>query len=52
MARSSGRAALVKEATTKRYHGESRRRLDPFLDASNHARRPKTLKGLILVQFI
>jgi hypothetical protein len=46
----------IKDATTKRYHYGSHAphetHLAPFLDAYNHARRLKTLKGLILAQFI
>ena len=46
----------IKEATVKRYHYDSheqlRRHLDLFIDAYNHARRLKTLKGLTPVQFI
>ena len=46
----------IKDATTKRYHYDSheqlRRHLELFLDAYNHARRLKTLKGLTPAQFI
>ena len=46
----------IKDATTTRHHHDGhehlRAHLDPFLDASNHARRLKTLKGLTPVQFI
>jgi len=46
----------IKDATTKRYHYDDHdqleRHLDLFLDAYNHARRLKTLKGLTPVQFI
>ena len=46
----------IKEATTKRYHYDDheqlRRHLGLFLDAYNHARRLKTLKGLTPAQFI
>jgi len=46
----------IKDATTKRCHHEAheplRAHLDPVLDARNHARRLKTLKGLTPAQFI
>ena len=46
----------IKEATTKRYHCDEheqlRAHLELFLDAYNHARRLKTLKGLTPAQFI
>ena len=46
----------IKDATTKRYHYEDHAQLeaylDLFLDAYNHARRLKTLKGLTPAQFI
>ena len=46
----------IKDATTKRYHYESHAQLEVhlalFLDAYNHARRLKTLKGLTPAQFI
>jgi transposase InsO family protein len=46
----------IKDATTKRYHYDShkqlRTHLELFLDAYNHARRLKTLKGLTPAQFI
>ena len=46
----------IKDATTKRYHYDGheqlRRHLGLFLDAYNHARRLKTLKGLTPAQFI
>jgi transposase InsO family protein len=46
----------IKDATTKRYHyddhGQLRAHLELFLDAYNHARRLKTLKGLTPAQFI
>jgi len=46
----------IKDATTKRYHYDNhdqlKAHLDLFLDAYNHARRPKTLKGLTPAQFI
>jgi hypothetical protein len=46
----------IKDATTKRTHYEDRAQLEAhlalFLDACNHARRLKTLKGLTPVQFI
>jgi transposase InsO family protein len=46
----------IKDATTKRYHHEDheqlRRHLGLFLDAYNHARRLKTLKGLTPAQLI
>jgi transposase InsO family protein len=46
----------IKDATTKRYHYEEHEqfptRLSLFLDAYNHARRLKTLKGLTPAQFI
>ncbi len=44
------RNPTIKEATVKgcRYdsHEQPRRHLDLFIDADNHARRPKTLQGL------
>ena len=50
------RNRTIKEATVKRYHYDThaqlRRHLDLFIDAYNHARRLKTLKGLIPTQFI
>jgi len=46
----------IKDATTKRYHYDSHEQLqnplELFLDAYNHARRLKTLKGLTPAQFI
>jgi transposase InsO family protein len=46
----------IKDATTKRYHYGSHDQLEAhlelFLDAYNHARRLKTLKGLTPAQFI
>lgn len=46
----------IKDATTKRYHYDDheqlRRHLGLFLDAYNHARRLKTLKGLTPAQFL
>lgn len=46
----------IKDATTKRCHCEDhdqlRQHLALFLDAHNHARRLKTLKGLTPAQFI
>ena len=46
----------IKDATTKRYHYEDheqlKNHLELFLDAYNHARRLKTLKGLTPAQFI
>ena len=46
----------IKEATVKRYHYDNheqlRRHLDLFIDAYNHARRLKALKGLTSTQFI
>lgn len=46
----------IKDASTKRCHCEDheqlRRHLELFLDAYNHARRLKTLKGLTPAQFI
>ena len=46
----------IKDATTKRYHYDSheqlRTHLELFLNAYNHARRLKTLKGLTPAQFI
>ena len=46
----------IKEATVKRYHyddhAQLRRHLDLFIDAYNHARRLKTLKGLTPAQFL
>lgn len=46
----------IKDATTKRYHYDGhqqlRAHLDLFLDAYNHGRRLKTLKGLTPVQFV
>ena len=46
----------IKDATTKRYHHDDheqlRRHLGLFLDAYNHARRLKTLKGLTPAQLI
>ena len=46
----------IKDATTKRYHYDDHDQLeahlDLFLDAYNHARRLKTLKGLTPAQFI
>jgi len=46
----------IKDATTKRYHYDDheqlRRHLELFLDAYNHARRLKTLKGLTPAHFI
>jgi transposase InsO family protein len=46
----------IKDATTKRYHydghAQLRTHLELFLDAYNHARRLKTLKGLTPAQFI
>lgn len=46
----------IKDATTKRYHYDSheqlRTHIEVILDATNQARRLKTLKGLMLAQFI
>jgi len=46
----------IKDATTKRYHYDDHEQLQThlelFLDAYNHARRLKTLKGLTPAQFI
>lgn len=46
----------IKDATTKRYHYDSHTQLEAhlelFLDAYNHARRLKTLKGLTPAQFV
>jgi transposase InsO family protein len=46
----------IKDATTKRYHYDDheqlKNHLELFLDAYNHARRLKTLKGLTPAQFI
>ena len=46
----------IKEATVKRYHYDDheqlRQHLDLFIDAYNHARRLKALKGLTPAQFI
>jgi transposase InsO family protein len=46
----------IKDATTKRYHYDGheqlRAHLELFLDAYNHARRLKSLKGLTPAQFI
>ena len=46
----------IKDATTKRYHYDGHEQLhahlELFLDAYNHARRLKTLKGLTPAQFI
>ena len=46
----------IKDATTKRYHynghEQLRAHLELFIDAYNHARRLKTLKGLTPAQFI
>jgi hypothetical protein len=46
----------IKEATTKRYHDDDheqlKNHLELFLDAYNHARRQKALKGLTPAQFI
>ena len=46
----------MKDATTTRYHHDDhdqlRRHLELFLNACNHARRLKTLKGLTPAQFI
>jgi transposase InsO family protein len=46
----------IKDATVKRYHYEShdelRTHLDLFLDAYNHARRLKTLRGLTPYEFV
>ena len=46
----------IKDATTKRYHyddhAQLKNRPELFLDAYNHARRLKTLKGLTPAQFI
>ena len=46
----------IKDATTKRYHYDGHEQLSAhlelFLDAYNHARRLKTLKGLTPAQFI
>ncbi len=46
----------IKDATTKRYHyddhAQLKNHLELFLDAYNHARRLKTLKGLTPAQFI
>ena len=46
----------LKDATVKRYHYESheqlRAHLQLFVDAYNHARRLKTLRGLTPYEFI
>ena len=46
----------LKEATVKRYHYDGheqlRQHLQLFLDAYNHARRPKTLHGLTPYEYI
>ena len=46
----------LKEATVKRYHYESRAQLEThlqlFVDAYNHARRLKTLRGLTPYEFV
>ncbi len=46
----------IKDATLKRYHDDShnqlRTHLQLFLDAYNHARRLKTLRGLTPYEFI
>ena len=46
----------LKEATVRRYHYDSheelRHHLQLFLDAYNHARRLKTLRGLTPYEFI
>ncbi len=46
----------IKDATVKRYHYEShdqlRAHLQNFVDASNFARRLKTLKGLTPYEFV
>ena len=46
----------LKEATVKRYHYESHEQLDThlqlFVDAYNHARRLKTLRGLTPYEFV
>ena len=50
------RALFGTLGTVKRYHYDSheqpRTHLDLFIDAYNHARRLKTLKGLTPTQFI
>jgi Integrase core domain len=46
----------IKEATVKRYHYESHRQLEAYLQdfiyAYNYGRRLKTLKGLTLFEYI
>ncbi|GJE35916.1 hypothetical protein LDDCCGHA_6137 [Methylobacterium oxalidis] len=46
----------IKDATAKRYHYDShdqlRDHLQLFVDAYNHARRLRTLRGLTLYEFI
>lgn len=46
----------LKDTTVRRYHDgrhdELRRHLQLFLDADNHARRLKTLRGLTPYEFI
>ena len=50
------RNRTIKEATVKRYHYDDheqlRQHLDLYIDAYNHARRLKTLKGLTPTRFI
>lgn len=47
---------MIKDATVKRYdyasHDELRRHLQLFIDAYNHARRLKTLRGLTPYEFV
>ena len=46
----------IKEATVRRYpyggHDQLRRHLQLFIDAYNHARRLKTLRGLTPYEFV
>lgn len=46
----------LKEATVKRYHYESHEQLEThlqsFIDAYNHARRLKTLRGLTPYEYV
>ncbi len=46
----------IKDATVKRFHYDThdqlRAHLQPFVDAYNHARRLKTLRGLTPYEFI
>ena len=47
---------ILKDATVRRHHYDSRdelrQQLQPFVDAYNHARRLKTLRGLTPHEFI